>query len=75
MTELKEKRFLRVGSGNIVSQLFFFWLFPFIFAIRRTKDIKDLHLILRKTETSSYNDELLEKSWRAEKENAAKNNK
>ena len=70
----KEGRVLRVGASNFISQLFFLWLFPFIYAIRNSRnDIqKELRLKLRKSETTSYNDELLDRNWRAEKELAEK---
>ena len=60
-----------VGSGNVVSQFFFLWVFRFIWVLRRSKDLKDLIFLLRETETSEYNDELLEAKWSVEKERAA----
>ena len=59
-----------VGSGNIFSQIFFLWVFRFILVLHRSKDLKHLIFILRKTETSDYNDEVLENKWSEEKERA-----
>ena len=80
MTELKKenlnkktKQYL-VGSGNFLSQAFFFWVFQLITILRRTKDIKELLLVLRKSETTDYNDKLLEVEWIKEKQRAAKLN-
>lgn len=64
-----------VGTGNIISQLFFFWVFIFIFLLRRTKDISKLYLVLRKNDTAAFNDELLEKKWEEEKKMALKQNR
>ena len=78
MTELEKKNLNKftkqysVGSGNFLSQAFFFWVFQLITILRRTKDIKELLLTLRKSETSDYNDKLLEVEWTKEKERAAK---
>ena len=63
-------RAVRVGSGNILSQIFFLWVFRFIIILRQSKDLKNLIFVLRKTETSDYNDEILEKKWSEEKERA-----
>ena len=66
---------IRVGSGNFISQLFFFWIFSFILIIRKAKDLKELPLLLRKTETTAFNDEILDKRWKEELEYAKKNKK
>lgn len=64
-----------IGTGNIISQLFFFWVFFLIFVLRRTKDLKDLILVLRDKDTATFNDELLEKKWKEEKKLAEKQNR
>lgn len=68
-------RKVRVGAGNFLSQLVFFWLFSFIWTIRRANNFKNLHLYLRKTETAIYNDEILAKKWKVEVSKAEKENK
>ena len=73
MASADTKRPLRVGASNFISQLFFLWLFRFIWKIRRCKEVKRLNLELRNTEASNYNDEALEKYWKKEKELAASN--
>ena len=69
-TVIKKLRKFQVGAGNIISSIFFFWVFRFIFALRKTKDLKQLILVLRKTETSDYNDQILEEKWSQEKQRA-----
>jgi hypothetical protein len=71
----KGEKKTKVGAGNFVSQLFFFWVFPFIWKIRRVKDLKELFLTLRKSETAQYNDKKLEKNWKKEITTAAKQNR
>jgi hypothetical protein len=71
----KDDKSVRVGPGNFVSQLFFFWIFGFIWMVRRVKDINQLCLSLRKSETAAYNDKKLEKSWKKEVALAAKENR
>jgi len=61
---------IKVGSGNILSQIFFLWVFRFIIILRQSKDLKNLIFVLRKTETSDYNDDILENKWSKEKERA-----
>lgn len=73
--ENKKIKKVKVGPGNIVSQLFFFWVFPFILVVRKARDLKDILFVLRKKETCKYNDEVLEKAWSKEKEKAAKKNR
>jgi hypothetical protein len=74
MTELKEKenkqKQFQVGSGNVISQIFFIWVFRFIFVLRKSSNLKDLILVLRETETSDYNDKILEAKWADEKQRA-----
>jgi hypothetical protein len=70
MKKITLAKTVTVGAGNIFSQVFFLWVFRFILILRRAKDLKNLILVLRKTETSDYNDELLEKKWSEEKERA-----
>jgi hypothetical protein len=70
MTEFKKVFTFQVGSGNFISQLFFLWVFQFILVLRKFKDIKWLILILRKSETSDYNDQILEIKWIEEKKRA-----
>jgi hypothetical protein len=72
MKEAKKPKPIIVGSGNPLSQLFFFWVFRFIILLRKTKDIKDLLLVLRPTEQADYNDKILEIKWAEEKERALK---
>jgi hypothetical protein len=73
--ETQRTRKFVIGTGNIISQLFFFWVFFLIFVLRRTKDLKDLIFVLRKKDTATYNDELLEKKWNEEKKLAEKQNR
>ncbi len=73
--ETQRTRKFVIGTGNIISQLFFFWVFFLIFVLRRTKDLKDLIIVLRKKDTATYNDELLEKKWNEEKKLAEKQNR
>jgi len=73
--EPQKTRSFVIGTGNIISQLFFFWVFFLIFILRRTKDLKNLLLVLRDKDTATYNDELLEKKWREEKQLAEKQNR
>ena len=77
MTESKKSNITKtinnkyqVGSGNIISQTFFLWIFRFILILRKTKDLKELLLVLRKTETSDYNDRILEAKLSDEKQRA-----
>lgn len=70
-----KKRKVKLGPGNFVSQLFFFWVFMIILVIRRAKEIKDVCLILRKRETCQFNDEKLERKWEQEKKQALKENR
>lgn len=63
-----------IGS-NFISQIFFFWVFCFILTLRKTKDLKNLCFLLKNTETTAYNDDLLEKRWKEEKERAVKLNR
>ena len=71
----KKKSAYIVGSGNVISQFFFLWIFKFIFILRKTKDMKELLLELRKSETADYNDCLLEKKWSLEKEKSVAKHK
>jgi len=68
-------RKVTVGAGNFVSQLFFFWVFYFIWILRRTKNMKDLLLSLRKSEKAKVNDEFLGVKWMHEKDQAKKENR
>ena len=61
-----------VGSGNMFSQLFFIWTFPFIWTLRQVKDIAILPLQLRLSETADFNDQILDKKWKEEQERAMK---
>jgi hypothetical protein len=61
---------ITVGTNNYLSDLLFFWVFFLITALRRTKNIKDLYLLLRECDTASYNDDRLEKRWEQEKQAA-----
>ena len=64
-----------VGSGNFFSQLFFIWVFPFIILLRRSKDIQNIPLHLRTTETAEACTEVLEQKWKKEIAKAAKQNR
>jgi hypothetical protein len=75
MIESQTKRTLQVGPGNVVSQLVFFWVFKFIYIVRPLKDFKLVQLVLLATETANINDQMLEKRWKEECEQAAKKNK
>lgn len=70
-----KKKLMYVGTGNIFSQLFFIWLFKFIWILRRSKDFNGINLRLRKTETSSFNDDVLGNKWKLEKDQAFKENR
>ena len=74
MLENKPKSIV-VGSGNYISQLFFFWVFRLIYIVRKTKDIKEIQFKLRKTETADANDKLLDKKWKEELQLAAEKNR
>ena len=74
-TEKQQPRNVSVGSGNVVSQLFFLWVFRFIVIIKKCKDLKELVFALRLTETAEFNDLILEKNWSEEKIKAAKANR
>lgn len=74
-SKVKPMRQIKIGPGNIVSQIFFLWVFLFIFVLRRTKDIKELAISLRKKDTCRFNDDNLEKNWSREKERASKENR
>jgi hypothetical protein len=65
--ELKSRiKVITVGSGNFLSQLFFAWVFPFVWTLRRTKDIKLVSLILRVSESALLNEKLLDEKWSKE---------
>lgn len=67
---------LQVGSKNFISQLFFIWVFPFIFRLRLDKsNFKNIELFLRESESADYNDEILENKWQEEVEQAKKENR
>ena len=67
---------IRVGTGFVLSQLFFVWVFKFIFLLRRDKsNFKNVELFLRKSETAEANDEILDKKWQEEIKNANKENR
>lgn len=67
---------IRVGTKNFLSQIFFVWVFRFIFRLRRDKsDFKNIDLNLCDTETCVYNDDILEKWWKDEKQKAANENR
>lgn len=71
-----KKHRLQVGTNNFISQLFFVWLFPFIFRLRRDKsNFKDIELLLRKSEQAEFNDTILDKKWQKEIQKAAKQNR
>ena len=62
---------ITIGSGNIISQIFFLWVFRFIYILRKSKDLKDLVFSLRHSETADYNDATLDEKWSQEKEMAS----
>ena len=66
----KVRKKFQVGSQNVISQTFFLWVFRLIWILRKTTNLKDLELVLRKTETSDYNDKILETKWCEEKKRA-----
>ncbi len=66
----KVRKKFQVGSENVISQTFFLWVFRFIWILRKTANLKDLELVLRQTETSDYNDKILEAKWSEEKKRA-----
>ena len=67
---------LQVGSKNFISQLFFLWVFPFVFRLRLDKsNFKNIDLFLRESESANYNDEILEIKWQEEIEQAKKENR
>ena len=61
----------QVGAGNFISSAFFLWVFRLILVLRKAGDLKNLQLILRKSETSEYNDRLLDVKWTQEKQRAS----
>ncbi len=71
-TALKKQKNVKVGSGSLISQIFFFWVFKFAVIARRAKDFKELKLVLRKKDTCVFNDDLLDKKWQEEIVLAAK---
>jgi hypothetical protein len=73
--ETKSSRSFVIGAGNFISQILFFWVFIFVFVLRRSKDLSGLYLVLRENDTASLNDELLEKKWEEEKQLAVKKNR
>jgi hypothetical protein len=76
MSDIKDKVKIRVGAGKIVSQIGFFWVFWFIYRVKKAAaDFKDLNLVLRKTETSKYNDTILDEKWKEEIIKAQKENR
>ncbi len=68
--ENKKVSSIVVGTKNIISDLLFFWVFFFIRAVKRTKNVKDLYLLLKECDTADYNDLRLEKKWEDEKQAA-----
>lgn len=67
---------IRVGARFFLSQLFFIWVFRFIFRLRRDKsNFKDIELYLRKSETADENDEILDKKWQEEIKKASQENR
>ena len=55
------------GTNNYISQLFFIWVFFLIHAVKRTRNLKDLYLLLREKDTAAFNDNILEQKWTEEK--------
>ena len=70
--EKSRARYLFVGSGNFFAQIFFVWVFKLAIVVRKVKDLKDLGLLLRKSEKTVFNDEILDKKWKEEIVFAAK---
>ena len=68
--ENKKVKSIIVGTNNYLSDLLFFWVFFLISALRRTKDIKELYLLLKECDTATFNDDKLEKKWEQEKQAA-----
>lgn len=75
-TEKPKTRELLVGSKNFISQLFFLWVFKFIFRLRNDKsDLKNFVFRLRKSERADVNDDILNKKWQEEISLAATQNR
>ena len=75
MTDSQKQQSIIVGSRNIISQLLFVWVFRFIAILRKVKDIKEIVLELKETETSELNDKILNQKWIEEVEAAEKKNR
>ncbi len=69
--KISKKIQFEVGSGNFISSTFFLWVFRLILVLRNNGDVNNLQLNLRKTETSDYNDQLLDVKWTEEKHRAS----
>lgn len=74
-TKRKSSKARHVGAGNFVSQIFFIWVFWLIVLIRKAKDITDLHLTLRQTETAMFNHATLDSKWKEEQDRASRQNR
>jgi hypothetical protein len=68
-------RSIVVGTHNFISQIFFYWVFHLIIALRRTKDLKNLILLLRDEDNAEYNDNVLGVQWEKEKQKAKENDR
>ena len=75
MSHSKKTALIQVGAKNFISQIFFLWVFSFIRLLRRAKEIKDLALILCKTDTAILNENLLDNNWKLELKTASKQNR
>ncbi|RKO89484.1 hypothetical protein BDK51DRAFT_33473, partial [Blyttiomyces helicus] len=61
----KRRKFV-LAPGNIFSRIFFWWVFELLAISRKAKDIKDVHLHLKATETARVTGDALETTWREE---------
>jgi hypothetical protein len=61
----KKRRFL-LAPSNFFSQILFLWVIQLIYLIQKVPDIKQLHLTLSLTETSTHSGNLLEDKWHQE---------
>ncbi|TPX37470.1 hypothetical protein SmJEL517_g00565 [Synchytrium microbalum] len=62
----KKKDRILLAPSNVISRLFFLWVFRLIAICRRTDDLRDVPLALRFTETAKVTGDLLGKAWELE---------
>lgn len=61
----RKKKFL-LAPSNFISQILFLWVIRLIYLIQNVPDLKNIHLNLYKTETSSQSGDLLQEKWNAQ---------